>query len=56
MKGFHDLYILPLTMLAPDVMLPRLNVGIYHHFVTVGTAGGERIDGYLLLLRHESSP
>lgn len=55
-QGFHDLYILTLTMLTPDPMLTWLKVGVFDHFVTVGTAGGERIDGYFPLLRHESSP
>ena len=48
----HDLYILLLTMLTPDPMLPRLKIAVFHHLVTVGTPGGERIDGYLSALRH----
>jgi hypothetical protein len=48
----HDLYILPLTMLAPDPVLPRLKVAVFDYLVTVRTAGGESIDGYLSLLRH----
>jgi hypothetical protein len=46
-QGFHDLYILPLTMLAPDQVLPRLKVPVFHHLVTVRAAGWKRIDSYL---------
>jgi hypothetical protein len=52
-KGFYDLYILPLTLPAPDPMLPGLKIAIFHHLVTVGTAGGKRIDSYLPALRHD---
>jgi hypothetical protein len=52
-QGFHDLYILPLTMLTPDPVLPRLKVVILHHLVTIRAAGGKRIDSYLPALRHE---
>jgi hypothetical protein len=52
-KGFYDLYILPLTLLAPHLMLPWLKVAVFHHLVTVGTPGGKRIDNYLPALRHD---
>jgi hypothetical protein len=52
MGGFHDLYILPLTMLALDPVLTWLKVAIFHHLVTVRAAGGERIDDYLSAFRH----
>jgi hypothetical protein len=53
MRGFHDLYILPLTMLTPDPVLPRLKIAVFHYLVTVRAAGGKRTDGYLPLLRHD---
>ena len=52
MGGSHYFYILPLTMLTPDPVLPRLKVIVFHYLVTVRAAGGERVDGYLPLLRH----
>jgi hypothetical protein len=52
-QGFHDLDILLLTMLTADPVLPWLQVAVFHHLVTVRTAGGERIDSYLPVLRHE---
>ncbi len=53
MKGFYDLYILPLTLLTPDPVLPRLKVAVFHHLVTVGAAVGKRADKYLPALRHD---
>lgn len=53
MQRFHDLYILPLTMLTPDPVLPRLKIAVFQHLVTIGTAGGERIEGYFPLFRHD---
>jgi hypothetical protein len=53
-QRFHDLYILLLTMLTPDPVLPRLKIAIFHHLVTVRAAGGKRINGYLPLLRHDN--
>ena len=53
MGEFHDLYILPLTMRAPDPVLTWLKVAVFDYLVTVRTVGGERIDGYLPLPRHD---
>jgi hypothetical protein len=40
-QRFHDLYILLLTMITPDPMLTWLKVGVFHHLITVRTAGGK---------------
>jgi hypothetical protein len=53
-KGFYDLYILLLTLPAPDPVLPGRKVAVFHHLVTVRAAGGKRINGYLPLLRHDN--
>ena len=52
MREFHELYILPLTMLTGNPVFPRLKITVLHHLVTVRAAAGERVDGYLPALRH----
>jgi hypothetical protein len=52
-KGSHDLYILPLTLRAPDPILPWFKVAVFHHLVAVGATAGERIDNDLHASRHD---
>ncbi|MBN1254672.1 MAG: hypothetical protein JXA50_05300 [Deltaproteobacteria bacterium] len=54
MKGFHDLDILPLALLAFDPMFPWLEVRVFYHLVTVGTPAGEGTDSYLSSFRHDT--
>jgi hypothetical protein len=43
-------------MLTPDPVLTWLKVTVFHHFVTVRAAAGERINNYLPAFRHEGLP
>jgi hypothetical protein len=53
-KGFHDLDILPLTLLTADPVLPWFKVPVFHHLVAVGATGGKRIDNDLTAPSHNN--
>jgi len=43
-------------MPAPDSVLPRMEITVFHHLVTVGTTKGKGTDSYLPSLRHDDLP
>jgi hypothetical protein len=52
-EGPHYLDILSEAVFAPDPVLTRREVRIFHHCVTVGTPVGKRMDGYFPYFRHD---